>query len=188
MTAFELENPTYTVDPETGEILSLQTPKPEFHVTDVDSAEWVLARMMGHESELLKLEAELAAIRSRYEARIKEERRRLEFLNRRFGPELEAFALTQIEGTKAKTWSGTFGAVSFRTVSPTVKVVDQSAAYEWAIENCPTACEKKVSLSGLKPTALNLITEGKAVPGVELVPGYQSVSIKTIAGKEPSNG
>ncbi len=45
----------YIIDPETGEVIGHVERKKEFHVTDMDSAEWVLDKLPGLASEVAGL-------------------------------------------------------------------------------------------------------------------------------------
>lgn len=116
----------YIIDIESGEILGLA--QPEFHVTDEDSANWVLEKIMDEEVDMVRLETKLKALQENIQSQIQTKQRRAEWLRMKFGPELEQFARKQLEGQKAKTLKMDYGQLSLRTVKGGLRVKDADAA------------------------------------------------------------
>ena len=156
----------YLVD-DHGEIVGLAT-KQEFHVTDEKSADWVLEKLTEAKANIARNDIKRKAVLERLESLDKQERRRVEWLEAMFGPELEAFAKSQIGGQKSKTLKLTWGSLAFR-VSPAkvVKSEDEEAALEWAKSECPESVRVKESfLSSAVPLDLmQRITQGLCAGG-----------------------
>lgn len=126
-------------DADTGEWIGYAI-KDEFRVNDVQSAEWVLSKILRAETEIAAIQTERAAILANLESREKEYRRKVDYLRARFGPELEEFARAEIEANpKSKTLKLAHGKLSFRTVKGGVRVKDATLALDWAKEHCPDA-------------------------------------------------
>lgn len=120
----------YWIDPETGEVLGVVEPKPEFRVDSRSAAEWVLEKMSAAEAEMLAIQARKKALVEHLEIQRKAAERRRDYLLARFGPELEEFARQELAGQKGKTLTLDFGKVSFRAVAGKVTVADESRAME----------------------------------------------------------
>ena len=130
------------VDPETGEVLGVETP-PEFMVQDDESAKWVLRKIGKAEAAVTAIDADpdviwAKAILDNANAIQKRAQARLEYLHQRFDEELGFYAKYQLDG-KTKTWKTPVGSVAFRTVKGGLRVVDKDKALVWAKENTPTA-------------------------------------------------
>jgi len=118
-----IEHEGLLIDRNTGEIMGLAG-KPEFHVTDLSSAEWVLEKMDTTDFEIHGLRLQLAAIQERMESKIAEKQRRIDWFRMRYGSELEQFGREYLATTKAKTKTvkTPFGNIAFRTVKGRIKV------------------------------------------------------------------
>jgi hypothetical protein len=116
---------------EDGEILGLAE-KPEFHVTDEDSAEWVLRKMQDADTILAGLEARERAILANLKRLKDEQQRRRNFLEFRFGKELEQFTRQQLAGKRSKTWTTPYGSVAFHKTQGSVRILNMQTTIEWA--------------------------------------------------------
>ncbi len=166
----------WIVDTETGEIIGRADVHELFRVTDMDSAEWVLARMQETDAQIL---AETAILQARIEAqqtRIDVQRRRRDWLERRFGPELEIFAAQELDGKKTRTLQTGFGKLSFRRGVEKIVVREGCiiTAVTWAKMNCPAA---------IKTTETILVSElkGQKLPddAFEIIPAADKFTITT---------
>lgn len=117
-------------DSDTGEHLGV-VGKPEFHVIDQASAEWVLEKMAALDSDILAIEARLKALSENLGVMKAEKERNRAGLLYKFGPELEHFAKENLPNGK-KTWTCPYGSVSFRSTSGGLRVKDKDAALEIA--------------------------------------------------------
>lgn len=152
---------------ETGEVVGVREPKPAFAVSDMDSAEWVLEKMLDAETETAALELRLAAIQERMQTLIAEKRRRRQYLEGRFGEELRSFAMDALEGSKKRTLVTPYGSLSFRRAPGGIKVLDSHLAIAWCKLHCPDAVKmvETVVVAPLKE-ALQAVegTESEMVP------------------------
>lgn len=174
----QLQEPEYIIDIETGEILGI---KEEFHVTDESSADWVLEKIMDAEANIARENMKLKAITENIESRKKEYQNKINFLKMRFGPELEQFAREQVEGGKSKTWKGSFGRLSFRSVKGGLRVVDKEEALTVAQVNGFTNAIKtteEFQISKLTDAQREML-EFKLPGGFELKPDSEVFEIKS---------
>lgn len=127
-------------DQETGEYLGNVNIKPEFHVSNIGDASWVMQKMHDAHSEL---EFHQLKVQSIIEQMGKEERRlknRIEWLNMRFSGELETFTKDALVDSKAKSIRTPYGDLKYgATKGGTIKVKDLTKALEWAGVYCPEA-------------------------------------------------
>jgi len=126
LTQQTIEQDGFIIDVETGEVLGLA--KPEFHVTDASSADWVLEKMLDAKASITRENIKLKSITENIESKKRDYQRRIDYLEFRFGAELEAFAAKELEGAKTKTWKGDYGQLKFRTVNGGVRVKDADEA------------------------------------------------------------
>lgn len=124
------------IDADTGEVVGLAEP---FQVTDEDSANWVLEKLLNAEADIARERMKLRAVEERAQANIKRHERRVEWLKARFGPELEAYAAQALEGKKSRTLSLLFGKLAFRKKAGGLRLADEALALEWAKKHCPDA-------------------------------------------------
>jgi len=172
---------------ELGEVVGMTSqPKPEFHVEDAESADWVLKKICDAESEAARIQLVLASVKERLETEVKAQLRRAEYLKYRFGGELEHFAKENLPSGK-KTWKGVWGEVSFRTTKPRLDIVDEARAIEWAksSSDCATAVKvtEKLNKSELPIETVELLLndpESAAVAGFDVIPASESMTIKTV--------
>jgi len=183
----------YLVDPETGEVLGLaSTPTPEFEVTDVDSAEWVLAKIGEADAEILKLQLMLNGSIERMTKRIKAQQRRSDYLRARFEPGLTEVARKNLPKS-GKTWNALNGSVAFRATKDRVDVPKENTdqAIGWlkkkGLNEAIKTTESILKDSIPKEVKEELIADAelRKIAGFELIPGGESVKIETVkAGKE----
>lgn len=147
----------FVIDTETGEVLGCPEPRPQFHVTDRESAEWVLHKMQDLQAEKVAIEARLKALTDNLNAQIHEVERRLGFLQYRFGGELFDWAREEIakQPHGPKHVKTDYGKIGFRATKGSIKVADEEAALSWAERQAPEAVviKKAVHVSAL-PQAL----------------------------------
>ncbi len=177
LTQQTIEQDGFIIDAETGEVLGLA--KAEFQVTDEKSADWVLEKIMDAEVAIARNDIKRRAILDNIDTQDFEQRRRIEFLKWKFGPQLESFAAKQLENAKTKTWKGTFGKLSFRSTKGGLRVVDAATALETADnKGWDNAIKATYSFQISKLTdeqkedAVNL-------PGFEVKPDETSFKIET---------
>lgn len=169
-------------DTETGECLGAT--KPEFHVTDEKSAEWVMSKVFALDAEILAYESRLKALSENLGTMKAEKERQRAGLLYRFGPELEHFAKENLPKGK-KTWTCPYGSVSFRTTHPRLDVVDEALAVAFCKTYAPEAVKVKESvLKSLIPDRVQAElaaaqNETGQTFGFELVAGGESTTIKT---------
>jgi len=171
----------YLVDPTTGEVLGLaEMPKPEFAVTDEESFNWVMKKILNAEADIqaVKTNSEVIAARAivaNADAIEKQARKKLEWLHTRFTAEIGEYA-KQFVTDKCKTFKSVLGSVSFRKVPSKYVVKEYADPIAIAETVCPAAVkvEKKFLISQATPEFL------KEFPAVfELVPESETVTIKT---------
>lgn len=136
----------YYVNPETGEVLGHVEAAEEFRVRDMPSAEWVLEKMQMADSEIAAVEMRLAAIQEQMESILADRRRRRNWLQTRFGAELEAFAREALDGAKQRSLKTPFGTMGFRHVAGSIKPLDKKGCIAWAKEYCPAAVVQREEL------------------------------------------
>lgn len=168
----------------TGEVLDLATPKPEFHITNAEEAEWVFGKLCDSESEEARLKMVLASVKERLESDIKAEKRKQEYLRWKYGNELAEFAKNNLPQGK-RTYKGIFGEVAFRSTAERIDVVDDGLAIDWAEANSPNAVKvskhlNKSEIVEEQLTALKSNSEWAKAHGFEVVPAGESVTIKTV--------
>jgi hypothetical protein len=120
------------IDTETGEILdselkALVGDNAPFDVTDQDSLEWAMRKMMDADAELAKQEAILKALSDNQKAIVKRAESRAEWLKLRFGPSIEQFCKNNLSKGK-KSYSTPYGTVKFTASKGKFSVLDESAA------------------------------------------------------------
>lgn len=129
MTATAVE---YTVidglryDTETGECYGPDQAEP-FRVTDEDSADWVLERMVDADLDVRRLEQKMKALQDNLGAQLKKAKARQVGLLRRFESELEEYYHAN-PPRKGKTLQLTFGKLSMKTIPGGLRVLDADAA------------------------------------------------------------
>lgn len=114
------------------DIIEQHNIKPEFHVTDESSADWVLRKIAEARAGRKRVEAQLAA-------KVEAYRREEEYFTMRYQNELRIFAFVELDGKKTKTLKLAEGSLSFRVTPPKLVVRDESLALAWATINAPNA-------------------------------------------------
>ncbi len=148
-----VERGDYLVYADDGEVFGLavdgyyHTP---FMVTDLSSAEWVLGKMQEAEARLVGIEAEraelIAATNANFDRLATVHKRRSEYLDYRFGSQLQDFAAEQLRGKKVKSLATRFGVLGFRLQPSSINILDKAAAIEWARSHMPSAIETAYSV------------------------------------------
>lgn len=180
-----VEHEGYWIDPETGEVVGVVEPKPEFRVDSRQAAEWVLQKLMDAEADVFAIQAREKAVLDNLAAQKKAAARKAEWLRARFGPELEEFARQELAGQKGKTLTLDYGKVSFRAVAGKVTVADEARA----MESFPEAVKvtKSLLISQVpKAQAAMLRDQGPdalLAAGLAWVEPSESVTIQTGVGK-----
>lgn len=142
----------YRVDPETGEVLGFDSETPTDFIPFMD---FVLQRRAQAEARAAGLTAEMnllvAGIKERFETRIAEQTRKVEWLDAQHGPAIQKWAHEQIEGGKAKSVKTAWATLGFRASREKMEVLDPQVALDWAKDNCPEAVriEEKLLVSAI---------------------------------------
>jgi phage host-nuclease inhibitor protein Gam len=180
-----VEEEGFLVDRDTGEVLGLVERKDEFHVTNLDEADWVLDKVQQAEVAALAVNARRDFILAML---AKQERRFLqksEWLRARFGSEIERVAQATLDATKgkAKTVTLDHGEISFRTTPGTKSINDMKAAVEWAEKHSPDLVKRAdpyVNLSDVAKVRPDVVA---ACSWVTVLPGGEKMTIKVIDKK-----
>lgn len=188
----------YLIDSRTGEVLEY-VGRPEFHVTDDGSAEWVLERRGEIEADLAAILARREAILANLDRLEREQAARLKAWDWRFAGELEQFARGRLEGGRKRTWQCPFGSVAIRKTPARWTWADapdaKERAVDWADRHHPQlvveTVERKVPLDRLKDAAVLHCSQvgGEIVDYTEVarflsyVPESEKVTINTGVGK-----
>ena len=151
----EINKDGYFVNPETGEVVGHVEASDRFTVTDIKSAEWVLAKIQIEEAEAAALETRLRAIAENIGAMKRQHERQREWLLGMYTADLKAFAEAELVGKKTRTLPTPYGSLSFRASVGSVKITDAEAALAWAEENAPDNIKttRTVLVTGLKDRA-----------------------------------
>lgn len=115
---------------ETGEYVGDKVDE-AFSINDDSSLEWVMEKFFNAEADLRSEELRIEALLNAYQARRKKKLARLEWLEARFKPEIEAYAKTKLTG-KTKYVDTPFGRIAWRTQKGGLKVTDKEKALEFA--------------------------------------------------------
>ncbi|MBC8142246.1 MAG: host-nuclease inhibitor Gam family protein [Armatimonadetes bacterium] len=158
-----MENTTYT------EATTLAAP---FVIDSESRAEWFLAKLAAMDAERERITANAA----KRAGEITADRERL---MHQFGDQLTAWARQEADTRRRKTVTMLHGSVSFRTVPARFTVADAALATESARTACPDAVSVE-AVERLDHRALLDYVEasGDVLPGIELHPASESVSIK----------
>jgi len=180
----------FIVDQETGEVLGLaEMPKPDFAVTDEESFNWVMKRILTAEADIqaVKTNSEVIAARAivaNADAIEKQARKKLEWLHTRFTPEIGEYA-KQFITDKCKTFKTVLGSVSFRKVPSKYIVTNEENAIALAEKMCPDAVKVKKSflISQATPEFIEECFRGAIETGemeaFDIVLESETVTIKT---------
>ena len=146
-----------------------------------DLALLVMRKRMDIEASIQAEKDKLDAITNNMVKLIGKHMQRLEWLERQYNAQLQDYALSQLprkaDGTlKVKTWTCPFGSVSFRTVAERVKVIENHETIIYLMQHEPEAVKVKYSVLVSKISDDVLAT----LPGVEIIPASESVTIKTV--------
>jgi phage host-nuclease inhibitor protein Gam len=102
-----------------------------FTIKDDSSLEWVMEKFFNAEMDIKSADEKMEALNNAYQARRKKKVARLEWLEARFKPEVEAYAKTKLTG-KTKYVDTPFGRIAWRTVKGGLKVTDKVTALSFA--------------------------------------------------------
>jgi phage host-nuclease inhibitor protein Gam len=102
-----------------------------FTIKDDSSLEWVMEKFFNADADIRAEELRIEALLNAYQARRKKKLARLEWLEARFKPEVEAYAKTKLTG-KTKYVDTPFGRIAWRTQKGGLKVTDKVKALELA--------------------------------------------------------
>ncbi len=186
---FEVEIPTDDGDPfgEGPEIVedadSLYSgfptsPQNSFGIHDRDSADWLLKKLAG-------IDSERTLIKAQHEERLAQLKADETRLNNRFRAELDAFVKEEVKQGKRKSLVLPHGTLQVRSVGDTYKVTDE----EEAIRHCNEAASESLNelvmiTSELKKNEYKAFARehmeltGELLPGVIRTEAHESVSIK----------
>lgn len=156
--------------------------KPEFHVTDQKTAEWVLGKLLALESRKAAAKAQAAVILRQIES---DEAA----LHARFDAELQSWATQEIQrrGGRRKSVATLQGTLKFTTVPARLAITDESLATEAAITL--NIVSTKPDLAAYRKRAEDALeATGEILPGCALTEERESFSIKFPKDKDESNG
>jgi len=167
------------IDEETGEYAGpVDTTLPEY-IENEEHLVLFMRRLMDAEIQLEAKKRELDIVIENCRKLVKAQEARVNWLRFRYEASAtniahNALPRRQDGSFRSKTWTCPWGQVAFREVKPTVEIVDEEAAIEWAEQNAPDAVKtsKRVFLTPLKEalqTIKELPTCFKPVPGKEAV-------------------
>ena len=168
-------------DEETGEYAGPMSGWITGNETPEDLALLVMRKRMDIEASIQAEKDKLDAITNNMVKMIGKHVARLEWLEARYNAQLQDFAMSQLprkaDGTlKVKTWTCPYGTVAFRTVAERVKVVEEEEAVAWLMHHNPDAIKTKHTVLVSKLSDFATIH----VPGLEIIPASESVTIKTV--------
>jgi hypothetical protein len=143
--------------------------RPAFAVEDEKTATWLVGKLAERRATIARIKEQAAAM-------VRDAERDIEYLEWRFGPELEMWAAANLEGKK-KSVKLLTGTVGFRSQKGKLVVVDEAACLEWARDNCPVAYVVEPRL--VKTPIDDLFQKtGEIPPGCEYVEGGEKFYVK----------
>lgn len=146
----------YILNPDTGEILGLaSTPKADFAVVDVPTAEWVLEKMLQAQAAAEALESTpevifARAVLANIEKLKKPHLQKIDYLKKFFGDAIIEVAKNNLP-KKGKTWQSAFGSVAFRKTGAKLDIGDEEKAAKWLAANYPESIRLVADLDQLTP-------------------------------------
>lgn len=154
--------------------------KPEFHVTDRRSAEWLL-------SKLHELESREALVKSQAETILRQCKNDRDSLMARFGAELEAFARQEIarQGGRRKSLATLYGTLAFRTAPARLEIADTQTAADVAqtlglVKTAPDlVAYRKAAQEALE-------SRGELLPGVAMTEERETFAVRFAAAQAMS--
>lgn len=176
------------IDDETGEYAG---PANSYLPDALNTEEDLIAfmhRLMDAESRLLARKAELDAVIANCERMVKREQDRVNWLRQKHEQNAKAIAIGMLpkrkDGSFAhKTFTCPWGNIAFRDVKPTIKIIDEVAASEWAEAHLPEAVRVRKTVV-ITPVKEYFATTQEPVPAAfEVVEGYQSATFTTVGNK-----
>lgn len=112
--------------------------KMDFHVTDEESAAWVVAKILNCDDEEKR-------IRANMKRELDEVARRRSFFTNRYLSELKAYADEVLSNDpRKKSVRVASGSLGYRRKGDGIAVEDESTLIEWAEENCKAAIKKSL--------------------------------------------
>lgn len=137
----------WLVDPQTGEVVGHAEAKPEFHVVNDDTADWVCSLLSEADADMLALQAQADAIAKRMNQRIQRVQRRRDWVLMRFGQELERYVAERLAKGKTRTLTLPHASLSLRRTGGSITVIDIDAALAWARDMAPDAIRESTKYS-----------------------------------------
>ena len=156
--------------------------KPRFEINDEGSANWYLRKLRNLENEKATIQAQAAAMVKALDADI----HRLEFM---YGQQFQTWVRAELDrrGGKGKSLPLFQGTASFRTVPRSLRVLNSREAMEYAKLQGWDVIKTVESLDadGYKKQATAALGEtGEVLPGIEIVEGRESFTIKYATAKD----
>ena len=157
-------------------------------VIDDSTAAWALARIAEKVTEIDRIRRNAQAYIDQIQADALRDEKPLTDAVAYFEGELRRYYET-LPG-QPSTYKLPTGKIERRAGRPSTKVTDDVAFLAWAAESCPAAVKRTPLVSALKDFARTddgaLVTpDGEPVPGVEVVVGEPTVSIKPAGRPQP---
>lgn len=139
------------VDEETGEYAG---PADGYLPDVLDSHDDLVAymhRLSDLETALHAARLQLESVIENCRKMVKRHEDRIAWLDRKYGVDAKAIAFSSLPRKKdgsfaSKTFTCPWGTVSFREVKPTIEILDEEKALDWARSNMPSAVKVKESL------------------------------------------
>lgn len=163
---------TYVTDAITGEIIDIASVADgdrtvgheEFHVSDEDSAKWVVDKLRGADAELVGIDAamraEIEAVERSWRSKARRIGAKIAWLRGRFEGEVIEWALPQITG-KAKSIKVGAGLCGTRTTRASAEIVDMPQLVMHAVMKMPEVVHVKTfelpKDASVVPVAVNVL-------------------------------
>ena len=174
-----IEQDGYMVDAETGEVIAVcgddaETFAQEFGPEQIEA---VLRRRMAAEARIAAVQAQARAVADNAARIVARERARLDWLDRRYSGEAEAYLQRVLTG-KRRSLDTVYGRLGLRKTPGSIRVSDPESALPWAQINAPDAVVVKLSVavSRLKGREAELPAAFEVTPPAERV--YWQTGVK----------
>lgn len=167
---------------ETTAVASEQTER--FTIDDQGKAEWALRKGAA-------IDAEITLLKTQYRARLSELEADKNAWERRFVPELKAWAEVEKERRRRQSVTTLAGTLAFRSVASHLAVADLDAALHHAEVEAADALKITATLDKSKYLELAeaaMQETGELWPGVETVEASETFAIRFPKGKEAEPG
>lgn len=171
----------YSGDATIEELFDVLAPyETAFAIDSEERANWYLSKLANIETERARVKAQAAVILAALD-------RREQSLKGRFDAQLADWARERLAGAKTKTLRLLQGTIAFRTVAGSLRLIDKEAAFVHARTELPECIITREELDAAAYRKRAQET-GEVLPGIETVPGRESMSLKFAAGTTANDG